>query len=611
MEEREADGASVSRLDVGRDGEGGGAVGRGAEGRGADDGGSARGAVDADDGVSAAAAAAAAAAADDDDDDDEIPDAVPLPGFDADVTGSGEAEAEGEAEKGGVAAGLDGARRREGEGEGEPRVASQAGGGEDPAGSSAREAVPITIITGFLGAGKTTLVNHILSQKHGLRIAVILNDFGDRLGIEKALVHPSQGTAAQTSANAAAAAGGAGGGGGGAEGEGDGEEQLSALAEVPVVEEWVEVGNGCICCSVKHSFVLALEQLLTRRDRFDYVLLETTGLADPAPIIAMLWMDHALEASIRLDALITLVDARNFQRCLSSPAHNHSSDLPAAQSHPAGSQTREGEREGEQAGDVGEEAGLGAERQSVGAHGAEERAGEQGVEDVLLQQIATTSSLPRLFSPVCAACMARQDVVIVNKLDLLPPHDHRAPTHPEASPHDAPRTEGDAGREAAGREAAAREVVGAVRGINAGAEVVTAVRSQVDVRALLNRGLYSAQVLLMAVERLWDGLVGLHCHSTWPVPFHMARATALAPLVYALARQAILPLNSVFAAASALPEDLTERVVTFLPSLPPNPHYVPPIPLSLPNPVPFHALSSLILPPPSLPICVPFANRCL
>ncbi|CAI7832338.1 unnamed protein product [Closterium sp. NIES-53] len=273
MEEREADGAEVSRLDVRRDGGDGGAVGRsaerrGAEGRGAEDGGSARGAVDADDGDAAAAAGDAAA-----DGDDEIPDAVPLPGFDADMTGSRETEAEGDAEKGGAAAGLDGARRREGEGEGDPRGASQAGGGEDPAGSSAREgreAVPITIITGFLGAGKTTLVNHILSQKHGLRIAVILNDFGDRLGIEKALVHSSraqqggerQGTAPRDSANAAAAAGGVG-----AAGEGDGEEQLSALAEVPVVEEWVEVGNGCICCSVKHSFVLALEQLLTRRDR--------------------------------------------------------------------------------------------------------------------------------------------------------------------------------------------------------------------------------------------------------------------------------------------------------------------------------------------------------
>ncbi|CAI5505818.1 unnamed protein product [Closterium sp. Naga37s-1] len=470
MEEREADGAAVSRLDAGRDGEDGGAVGRAAEGRSAEDGGSARGAVDADDGV-----AAAAAAADDDDDggddDDEIPDAVPLPGFDADVTGSREAEAEGEAEKG-AAAGLDGARRREEEGEGEPRVASQAGGVEDPAGSSARDAVPITIITGFLGAGKTTLVNHILSQKHGLRIAVILNDFGDRLGIEKALVHPSraqggerQGTAARDSANAAAAAAG-GGGGGGAEGEGDGEEQLSALAEVPVVEEWVEVGNGCICCSVKHSFVLALEQLLTRRDRFDYVLLETTGLADPAPIVAMLWMDDALEASIRLDALITLVDARNFQRCLSPPAHNHSNNPPAAQTHPASSQERVGEREG----DAGEEPGLGGEQQSVGAHGAEERAEEQGVEDVLLQQIAYA------------------DVVIVNKLDLLP-----AATHSQASPDDAAGTEGDTGRETAARGAAAREVVEAVRGINAGAEVVTAVRSQVDVRALLNRGLYSAQ----------------------------------------------------------------------------------------------------------------------
>lgn len=96
----------------------------------------------------------------------------------------------------------------------------------------------------FLAARRGQLVNHILSQPHGYKIAVILNDFGDNLGIEKALVRDGASFAAEAME------------------AGDGE----GLAE-PFVEEWVEVGNGCICCSVKHSFVLALEQLLEKRDK--------------------------------------------------------------------------------------------------------------------------------------------------------------------------------------------------------------------------------------------------------------------------------------------------------------------------------------------------------
>ncbi|KAJ7553824.1 hypothetical protein O6H91_06G114800 [Diphasiastrum complanatum] len=78
-----------------------------------------------------------------------------------------------------------------------------------------------------------------------------------------------------------------------------------------LVEEWIELANGCVCCSVKHSFVQALEQLLERRDRFDHILLETTGLANPGPIASLLWIDDQLESAIHLDSIITVVDAKN------------------------------------------------------------------------------------------------------------------------------------------------------------------------------------------------------------------------------------------------------------------------------------------------------------
>eukprot|EP00899_Mesostigma_viride_P008981 jgi/Mesvir1/18084/Mv09385-RA.1 len=129
--------------------------------------------------------------------------------------------------------------------------------------------VPVTLITGFLGAGKTTLVNYILHERHGERIAVILNEFGEELGIERALVSEGQGA---------------------------------------LVEEWVELANGCICCTVKNDLLLTLESLMTKRDRFDYVLLETTGLADPGPIAQMLWVDKQLECPVYLDAIVTVID---------------------------------------------------------------------------------------------------------------------------------------------------------------------------------------------------------------------------------------------------------------------------------------------------------------
>ncbi|KAL0296857.1 UNVERIFIED_CONTAM: COBW domain-containing protein 1 [Sesamum radiatum] len=128
--------------------------------------------------------------------------------------------------------------------------------------------VGVTVITGYLGAGKSTLVNYILNGQHRKRIAVILNEFGEEIGVERAMINEGEGGA--------------------------------------LVEEWVELANGCICCTVKHSLVQALEQLVQRKERFDHILLETTGLANPAPLASVLWLDEQLESDVRLDSIITV-----------------------------------------------------------------------------------------------------------------------------------------------------------------------------------------------------------------------------------------------------------------------------------------------------------------
>jgi G3E family GTPase len=127
--------------------------------------------------------------------------------------------------------------------------------------------IPATIITGFLGSGKTTLLNHILGEPHGLRVAVLINEFGD-VDIDSSLV-------------------------------------------VSADRDMVELSNGCICCSINGELLEAVYRILERPDKVDYLVVETTGLADPLPV-AMTFLGSDLRDLTRLDSIITLVDAENF-----------------------------------------------------------------------------------------------------------------------------------------------------------------------------------------------------------------------------------------------------------------------------------------------------------
>ena len=127
------------------------------------------------------------------------------------------------------------------------------------------EKVPVTVLTGYLGAGKTTLLNRILSEPHGQRYAVIVNEFGE-IGIDNELI-------------------------------------------VGADEEVFEMNNGCICCTVRGDLVRIIDGLMRRKGKFDAIIVETTGLADPAPVAQTFFVDDNVGAKTKLDAVITVADA--------------------------------------------------------------------------------------------------------------------------------------------------------------------------------------------------------------------------------------------------------------------------------------------------------------
>jgi G3E family GTPase len=125
--------------------------------------------------------------------------------------------------------------------------------------------IPVTVLTGYLGAGKTTLLNRILSEPHGKKYAVIVNEFGE-IGIDNELV-------------------------------------------VNADEEVFEMNNGCICCTVRGDLVRIIDGLMRRKGKFDAIIVETTGLADPAPVAQTFFMDDGVGAKTKLDAVVTVADA--------------------------------------------------------------------------------------------------------------------------------------------------------------------------------------------------------------------------------------------------------------------------------------------------------------
>src|SRR5205823_8027763 len=131
--------------------------------------------------------------------------------------------------------------------------------------SSTPQKIPVTVLTGYLGAGKTTLLNRILSENHGKKYAVIVNEFGE-IGIDNDLI-------------------------------------------IGADEEIFEMNNGCICCTVRGDLVRMLVGLMQRNGKFNAIIVETTGLADPAPVAQTFFVDEDVQKNARLDAVVTVADA--------------------------------------------------------------------------------------------------------------------------------------------------------------------------------------------------------------------------------------------------------------------------------------------------------------
>lgn len=142
-----------------------------------------------------------------------------------------------------------------------------------------KHGMPVTIITGFLGSGKTTLLNHILKNQEGVKTAVLVNEFGE-VGIDNELI-------------------------------------------VTTSEDMVELSNGCICCTINNDLVNAVHKVLERQDQIDYLVVETTGLADPLPV-ALTFLGTELRDLTRLDSIITVVDAENYSLDLFNSQAAHS-----------------------------------------------------------------------------------------------------------------------------------------------------------------------------------------------------------------------------------------------------------------------------------------------